>query len=126
MTASIRIFVPDDERINYHVILFQENGTRPEVHEADTEEKAEALASRLAQKHNCIYKFMPPFFKADWKHMYDDDGELREINRAEFVALGNGLFQYNLWSDNVRIHAAAGRFEEIDRYLFEMAIFMQQ
>ena len=126
MSPFIRIFVPDSHRTNYWVTLFLLNGSSPEVHEAETEEQAEALASRLAQQHNCKYKFMPPRDDNEWKHWWTNDGKLRRINRVEFVSLGGGLFQFNLWSDSVRLHVEAGRVREIGWFLEETVELMKQ
>jgi len=126
MSPFIRIFVPDSHRTNYWVTLFLLNGSSPEVHEAETEAQAEALASRLAQQHNCQYKFMPPLDHNKWRHWWANDGKLRRINRVEFVFLGGGLFQFNLWSDSVRLHVEAGRVREIGRFLDEAVELMEE
>lgn len=123
MKPFIRIFVPDGDRLNFWVVLFHGPAASVTVHETDTAEQAESLASRLAQEHACHFKFMPPV-RDVFRHWWTEDGRLREINRVEFVSLGRGLIQFNVWSDNVRISAEACRASAIDELLDETRLLI--
>jgi len=83
MTPFIRIFGPDGHRKNFWIILFYGTPTTVAVHETDTEEQAEALACRLAQQHDCHFKFMPALDHEKFRHWRTEDGGLREIDRVE-------------------------------------------
>ena len=112
----IRIFEPnpDRDRWNYWVVFFRDDQPLPQVHESDWQEEAERIAAELAEQHGCQWNYMPDY--EPLPHWFDENGDLRRIDRLEVVHLGNGRGQLSFFAGSVRLSVDTGHM----RYLLEL------
>jgi hypothetical protein len=116
----IRIFEPNptQDRWNHWVVFFPDQG-EPQLHNADSPEEAERIAADLAAQHGCPWKYMPDC--PELPHWFDEEGNLRDIDRLEVVHLGNGRGQLNFFSGTVRLSTDMGDLRDLLELLHEFA-----
>lgn len=117
----IHIFspAPDRNRYQYQIVIFTDDGAT-DVHNADTSTEAEALATDLARRHGCDWRYFrdyPPL-----PHWFDEEGNFRKIDRMELIDFGNGRGQFNCFAGAVRLSTDMGtlsRLRQLMRTLLE-------
>lgn len=112
---------PDKDRWNYWVVFFPdlEKGL-PQPHYVDTSIEAENLAADLAETHGCDWEYMPDL--PELPHWFDENGDLRNIDRVELTDLGHGRGQFNLFSGNMRLSAESGTID----YLLDTLLWIAE
>ena len=126
MSPFVKVFCPDEEtRFEFWVVVFLPD-EKPQLHAVDTMAEAEALAKNLAGQNGCAWSYQPRL-KTWWNsHWWDANGNLRPINRIEFVRLDNGAIQFTLFSDSHRIGTQVGRGTELLGFLLETEMLLSE
>lgn len=124
MPPFVKVIQPAEHTdFEFWVVVFRPNES-PEVHSVGSQAEAEALAEELAGQNQCQWSHQLPL-RTWWNsHWWDEDGNLRELNRVEFVRLANGAIQFTVFSDSHRISTEIGRGADLPGFLLDVSLLM--
>lgn len=106
----------------YEVMVLNVVGYVVEPEVFATEQEAEAWMVKIVAGYE-IEEENPPEPPQGY-HFADKDGGSELICRAEFVLIGEGVYQFNLWSEQRRLHTEVGHIDDLDEHLRLTALLM--
>jgi hypothetical protein len=87
-----------------------------------TAEEANAWAAKLIAAYESELENPPESLEA--YHFANSDGRSFPVCRIEFVLLGEGKYQFNLWSRERRLHTEVGHLNDLEEHLRLTALFL--